>query len=40
MAFRILDRMDMPAADIATIVAAIGNHDEGTAYPSMPLRQH
>ncbi len=28
MAFRILDRMDMPAADIATIVAAIGNHDD------------
>ena len=33
MAFRILDRMDMPAADIATIVAAIGNHDEGTGVP-------
>lgn len=23
----------MPAADIATIVAAIGNHDEGTGVP-------
>ena len=33
MAFRILDKMDMPAADIATIVAAIGNHDEGTGVP-------
>ncbi len=30
MAFRILDRMEMPAEDIATIVTAIGNHDEGT----------
>ena len=33
MAFRILDRMGMPAADIATIVTAIGNHDEGTGVP-------
>ncbi len=33
MAFRILDRMDMPAADIATVVTAIGNHDEGTGVP-------
>ena len=30
MAFRILDKLDMPAADIAKIVSAIGNHDEGT----------
>ena len=30
MAFRLLDHMDMPAEDIATIVTAIGNHDEGT----------
>ena len=30
MAFRILDKLDMPADDIATIVTAIGNHDEGT----------
>ncbi len=30
MAFRILDKMGMPAEDIATIVSAIGNHDEGT----------
>ena len=29
MAFRILDNMDMDADDIATIVTAIGNHDEG-----------
>lgn len=33
MAFRILDRMGMPPADIATIVTAIGNHDEGTGVP-------
>ena len=33
MAFRILDRMDMEAEDIATIVTAIGNHDEGTGVP-------
>ena len=30
MAFRILDNMDMPASEIAQIVSAIGNHDEGT----------
>lgn len=33
MAFRILDRMGMEPEDIAVIVSAIGNHDEGTAYP-------
>ncbi len=33
MAFRILDHMDMAPADIATIVTAIGNHDEGTGVP-------
>ncbi|MBQ8604907.1 MAG: HD domain-containing protein [Oscillospiraceae bacterium] len=33
MAFRILDKLGMPAAEIAKIVCAIGNHDEGTAYP-------
>ena len=30
MAFRILDNLNMPAEDIATITTAIGNHDEGT----------
>lgn len=30
MAFRILDNLGMPSEDIATIVTAIGNHDEGT----------
>lgn len=33
MAFRILDRMEFPPAEIATIVTAIGNHDEGTGVP-------
>lgn len=33
MAFRILDKMNMPAEDIATVVTAIGNHDEGTGVP-------
>ncbi|MBE6768410.1 MAG: HD domain-containing protein [Ruminococcaceae bacterium] len=33
MAFRILDRLDMDAAEIATVVTAIGNHDEGTGVP-------
>lgn len=33
MAFRILDNMGMDATDIATIVTAIGNHDEGTGVP-------
>ena len=33
MAFRILDKMGMPATDIAKIVTAIGNHDEGTGVP-------
>lgn len=33
MAFRILDNLNMNAADIATVVSAIGNHDEGTGVP-------
>lgn len=33
MAFRVLDKMGMPARDVATIVTAIGNHDEGTGVP-------
>ena len=33
MAFRILDNLGADAADIATIITAIGNHDEGTAFP-------
>ena len=33
MAFRILDKMGMDAEELATIVSAIGNHDEGTGVP-------
>lgn len=33
MAFRILDNMNADPEDIATIITAIGNHDESTAYP-------
>ena len=37
MAFRILDNMDCPPEEIATIVTAIGNHDEKTAFPVNPV---
>ena len=33
MAFRILDNMGMAADEIAKVVTAIGNHDEGTGVP-------
>ena len=33
MAFRILDKMGMPPAEVATVITAIGNHDEHTAFP-------
>lgn len=33
MAFRILDKMGMEPAEVATVVTAIGNHDEHTAFP-------
>ena len=33
MAFRILDNLGMPAEEIAAVVTAIGNHDEGTGVP-------
>ena len=33
MAFRLLDKMGMDARDIAAVVSAIGNHDEGTGVP-------
>lgn len=33
MAFRILDKMEFPPEEIAMIVTAIGNHDEGTGVP-------
>ena len=37
MAFRILKDMGADAKDIATIVTAIGNHDEGTGRPVSPM---
>lgn len=37
MAFRILDRMNFPPEEIAAIVTAIGNHDEGTGVPVSAL---
>lgn len=37
MAFRILDRMGADPEDIATIITAIGNHDESTAFPVNPV---
>ena len=33
MAFHILSRMGIPAEDIAPIICAIGNHDEGNGVP-------
>ena len=37
MAFRILDKIGMPADEIATVVTAIGNHDEGTGVAVNPV---
>lgn len=37
MAFRILDNMNMDAEDTATIVTAIGNHDEGEGEAVNPI---
>lgn len=37
MAFRILDHMGAEPEDIATIITAIGNHDEATAFPVNPI---
>lgn len=33
MAFRILDNMGMDVSEVATVISAIGNHDESTAVP-------
>lgn len=33
MAFRLLDKMGMPAEEVAKVISAIGNHDEHTAFP-------
>lgn len=37
MAFRLLDHLHMPPEEIAEIVTAIGNHDEGTGTPVSPM---
>jgi len=37
MAFRILREMDMSPEEVATIVTAIGNHDEGTGVAVNPV---
>ena len=37
MAFRILDNLDMDASEVAEIVTAIGNHDEGTGVAVNPV---
>ena len=37
MAFRILDNLGFDPEEIATIVTAIGNHDEGTGVPVDPV---
>lgn len=37
MAFRILDHLDMDPEDIAEVVTAIGNHDEGCGTPVNPI---
>lgn len=37
MAFRILDNLGFPADEISSVVAAIGNHDEGTGVPVSPM---
>ena len=37
MAFYLLKKMDVDPEDIATIVTAIGNHDEGSAFPVNPI---
>jgi len=33
MAFRILDKLGMNADEVSTVISAIGNHDESTAFP-------
>lgn len=37
MSFRLLDKIGMPADEVATVTSAIGNHDEGTAFPVSPV---
>ena len=37
LAFRLLDKMGMEADEIAQVISAIGNHDEGTAAAVNPI---
>lgn len=37
MAFRLLDQLGMDPEDIATVISAIGHHDESTAVPINPV---
>ena len=37
MAFRLLDQLGMDPVDIATVISAIGHHDEKTAVPVNPV---
>ncbi len=37
MSFRILERMGMEPEDIASVITAIGNHDEGDGMPVNPV---
>ncbi len=37
MAFRVLDKLGMDPEDIATVITAIGNHDEGTGVAVNPV---
>ena len=37
MAFRILDKLGMESEDLSDVIAAIGNHDEGTGVPISPI---
>ncbi len=37
IAFRLLDKMGFPPDEIATVTAAIGNHNEGTGVPVNPV---
>lgn len=37
IAFRLLDKLGMCPDEIATVVTAIGNHDEGTGVPVSPV---
>ena len=37
MAFRILDMLGMDALELASVITAIGNHDEDSAVPVNPI---